>query len=465
MNLKPKGRMAGLFVMTVATALLASCGGGSEESSHAATASAWTAPVLLSSLDSDADGPRLGADGSGNVAVLWSQYDDTQATPQYRVWMNYWRSGKGWLGSNSIDSGNRRDPVFTLGADGRNRAVWSTATGDQLLYTEFQVNEGNNGPGSYDTSWNHPRSTFVSGTGLGNPQVLSYGSNQTLMVYTVSGSPTVVKASVGGGGGVSSSSTVQLSGVSAASLPQLVRLPNDNALAVWCENGLLTSRRFDGSTWASAVQNADGCVDLNLRLAVSADGSKVVAAGQRNYKGELHVWRYDTGTNAWSDAGSGGLPYPKATTPPAIGVDNAGHILLAWVSYDVNTSRSSLMASVGTRSYILGVLQPINGWSEPVRLDDTARGNVASPQLALDSLGNAYAVWTQYGSGGWDVLARHFNASTFTLGSIESLENDAGAAYKPQLLFDSNDKAVVAWGFVSGISGDSHSGIRAVRHQ
>jgi hypothetical protein len=459
-----RSQSAGIVLMST---LLAACGGGGGDEAGLSNTPAvvgWSAPVTLSSLDSDADGPRLGADASGNVAVLWSQYDDTQGAPVYRVWMNYWRTGKGWLGSNGIDSGNRRNPVFTMGADGSNRAVWPTAVGDQLLYTEFQANEGNSGPGSYDTSWNHPRSTFVSGSGLGNPQVITYGSNQTLVVYTVNGSPTVVKASVGGGGGVSSSSTVQLSGATAASMPQLLRLPNDNALAVWCENGLLTSRRFDGTGWAAAAQASD-CVDVNLRLVVSADGTKVVAAGQKNYKGELHVWRYDTGTNAWSDTAESVLPYPHDTTyPPALAIDNAGRVLLVWVDYDSDTGRRSLWASVGTRSSAVGVLTSMDNWSAPLRIDDTTTGKVASPQVAIDGNGNVYAVWTQYSSH-WDVLARRFNSSTFTLGGIEALESDTGEAYKPQILFDSNNKAVVAWGYVSGISGDSHSGIRAVHHQ
>lgn len=458
-RLKSTGtRSAGhVLLIAVLTVLLAACGGG-DGGPGDTPSSGWTSPVTLTTLDGDADVPRLAVDASGNVAAVWTQFNDTLPSPQYTLWSNYWRSGTGWLGAAELVHGGVRRPWLMMDAAGRNRVTWPSAAGDKLLFTEFSVT----GAGPYHLDWMYSPSTFLTGSGLGNLQTVLFGSDQTLMGFTVNGSPVTLKASSGSNTG---SSPLQLSGTNAASLPQLVRLSGDNTLVVWCENGVLTSRRFNGSSWAAAVQNSDGCVDKNLRLAVSRDGSKVVAAGQRNYKGELHVWRYDTISNAWSDAGSGGLPYPKDTRyAPAVAIDNAGRILLVWASFDADTSRLSLWASAGTRSYIIGVLTPLDGWSEPVRVDDTTRGNIATPQLALDSLGNAYAVWTQY-NGHWDVLARHFNASTFTLGGIESLEGDTSDAYQPQLVFDSHDKAVVAWGFVSGISGDSHSGIRSVRRQ
>lgn len=464
---KSKNLLTGVAVAGACLALLGACGGGdgAEGGSESSASSAWMTPLTLSRVDGDADGPSLAVGGDGEVAVLWSQYDDTLASPAYTLWLRYGKDGSGWSDANSMATASSpaRYPVLSMAANGNNRISWpslvNTATSTQLVCAQLQKPVAAGAAVTLDPAW-----TCITETAATNMMAMSYelsfASNLTLAIY-MKGS--VLKALYGGSAGAYSGTTVTLSGAGTASQPQLLRLPNNNALVAWCENGLLTSRRFDGANWTAAAQASD-CVDTNLRLAVSADGTKVVAAGQKNYKGELHAWRYDTGTNAWSGTGDGSLPYPhESTYPLAVAVDNTGHILLAWADYDSGTSRRSLRASVGTRSYILGVLTPIDSWSEPARLDNTALGDIAYPQLAMDSQGNAYAVWTQHDINGWDLYARRFNAASTAWTGIEALDTTNDDAYKPQLVFDSRDKAIVAWGFVKGRYDDAVSGIRATR--
>ncbi len=458
------GKWTAGFAVTMTTAvLLAACGGGSEDGTNTQAAAGWSAPVTLSVLDGDADAPSLAVDGHGNAAVAWTQYDDALPAPAYTLRLDYWKDGSGWLGEAGNVAAPWRRPQLLMTASGNNRLSWPGLSGPTLPCTRFQVPSPASLPVAPDAAWTCINESSTASGMVAIPyDVAGLADNLTLIAYVAGGD---VKALYGATPGSYGGTTLTLSASAGTTgTPQLARLAGGDVLVAWCESGLLTSRRFNGSNWTAATQ-ASGCVDKNLRLAVSADGTQLVAAGQKTYKGELHVWRYSTVVNAWSDTGDASLPYPHDSTyPPAVAVDNAGHILLAWVDYDSDSNRRSLRASVGTRSYIIGVLTPIDGWSEPVQLDDEARGDVAGPQLALDSAGNAWAVWTQYG-GHWDVLARHFEASTFTLGGLQLLENDTGDAYGAQVAVDSNDKAVVAWGYVSGISGDSHSGIRAVRHQ
>lgn len=462
--MKSKNLLTGASVTGACLLLLAACGGGGDSSSGSAASSAWITPVTLSRVDGDADGPSLAVGGDGEVAVAWSQYDDTLVSPAYTLWLRYGKDGSGWSDANSIATAESpaRHPRLFMDASGDNRLSWPEMGGTGLPCASFPLPA----PGAavtLDPSW-----TCITESGVANTNMqavsydLSFASNLTLATYMKGG---VLKALYGGLPGVFSGTTVTLSGAATASQPQLLRLPDNKALAVWCENGKLSSREFDSSTGSwSGVAEAVDCADKNLRVATSPDGSRVVAVGQKNAAGALRVWRY-TGA-IWSEA-SGSLPLPNyASYPAAVAIDNDDRILLAWLVRSGVKDRPSLWASVGTRTYVGSpVLIPVDSWSEPVRLDNPALGDVAYPQLAMDSQGNAYAVWTQHDINGWDLYARHFKADSAAWGGIEALDTANDDAYKPQIVFDSKDKAIVAWGFVKGRYDDTVSGIRATRHK
>ncbi|HEX6592488.1 MAG TPA: hypothetical protein VF050_10855 [Moraxellaceae bacterium] len=467
--MKSENLLTGIAVVGTCFFVLTACGGGdgSESSSASAATSAWITPLTLSRVDGDADGPSLAAGADGEVAVVWSQYDDTLASPAYTLWLRYGKDGAGWSEANSLANAASpaRHPVLSMAANGNNRIAWPSlfneASSLKPACGQFQKPATAAAALTLDPPWICITEVGATNT-LAVSYDLSFASNLTLATYMKGG---VLKALYGGSAGMYSGTTVTLSGAATASQPQLLRLPDNKALAAWCENGKLSSREFQTNpdSWAGVAEGVN-CGDKNLRLALSPDGTRVAAVSQFNYKGQMNVWRYLGGF--WSDVG-GSLPYPHDSIyPPAIAIDNNDRLLLVWASYDNVSERRSLWASVGTRSYVGSpVLIPVDSWSEPVRLDNPALGDVAYPQLAMDRKGDAYVVWTQHDINGWDLYARHFNASGVSWGGIEALDTANDDAYKPQIVFDSKDKAIVAWGFVKGRYDDTVSGIRATRHK
>jgi hypothetical protein len=77
-------------------------------------------------------------------------------------------------------------------------------------------------------------------------------------------------------------------------------------------------------------------------------------------------------------------------------------------------------------------------------LIETNTGTAASPQVAFDSNGHAIAVWTQYDGTKHNIYANRFNGTAW--GTAELIETgDAGNARNPQVAVDSNGNAIAVW--------------------
>jgi hypothetical protein len=66
------------------------------------------------------------------------------------------------------------------------------------------------------------------------------------------------------------------------------------------------------------------------------------------------------------------------------------------------------------------------------------------PQIAVDSVGNAIAVWNQSDGTRNNIWANRFNGTSW--GTAELLETDnADGAFSPQIAFDSSGNAIAVW--------------------
>ena len=84
------------------------------------------------------------------------------------------------------------------------------------------------------------------------------------------------------------------------------------------------------------------------------------------------------------------------------------------------------------------------GWDSSTTLLDIGSGAANDPQIAVDSNGNAIAVWSQVGSSGnQSILANRYSAGVWS-GAVW-LEAGAGDATNPQIAMDNSGNAIVVW--------------------
>ena len=82
------------------------------------------------------------------------------------------------------------------------------------------------------------------------------------------------------------------------------------------------------------------------------------------------------------------------------------------------------------------------GAAEPIETDNA--GGAYLPQIAVDSIGNAMAVWYQSDGTVYNIYANRFDGTN--PGAAELIETDnAGTALRPQIAFDSSDNAIAVW--------------------
>jgi hypothetical protein len=265
-----------------------------------------------------------------------------------------------------------------------------------------------------------------------------------------------------------------------------------NAISVWQEitadrarNAVLASRYLAGGTWstATAIDNPIGNA-VQPQIAMAPDGVAVAAFSQTtaNNGGGMNMitthftglWgapqRIDAGdmynatdpSIALAPDGTAtavfaqgvGDPYSRAmvnrSTAPSIWsgritVDLAGaispqvatsnaHTLMTWVQVTGVSTRSLWSSN------LIGGL-----WSSPLLITSDAHLLESPIRVALDTSGNATAVWAMKLGGRYEVRSARFDAINRTWGGITTLNNGTHDALEPQLGLDANGNVLVVW--------------------
>ena len=131
---------------------------------------------------------------------------------------------------------------------------------------------------------------------------------------------------------------------------------------------------------------------------------------------------------------------------PRVAMDGSGNAVAVWHQSD--GTRDNIWANRYT---------PSGGWGTATLIETDNAGNACYPQVAMDGSGNAIAVWYQYDGTRYNIWANRYTPSggwgTATL--IET--DDAGNAAIPQVAMDSSGNAVAVW-YQSDGTRDQHLG-------
>ncbi|WP_339672576.1 Ig-like domain-containing protein [Dasania marina] len=299
----------------------------------------WGTAALIETNDAGpAATPQLAIDDDGNVLVVWSQSNGSVAS----VWANRYTVGAGWGVAGLLevdDTGAVLNPKIAVDNNGNTFAIWSQYDGPHGI------------PGGTAKSY-----IWVNYYTVG----IGWGVAEQIEAHSQGG----------------------------AGYPEIAFDDEGNALAIWTQTGVAehiwASRYSVGAGWGVAEE--------------------IEAAGM----------------------GNGFLP--------DIAFDDAGNAIAVWGQYDgVNTN-------IWSNRYAAGV-----GWGEAERIENSAVDSGSFPRIAVDSLGSALVVWQQMDSGRSSIWANRYSLNV-GWGEAELIEsNDVGHAYAPHLAVDSNGNAMAIW--------------------
>lgn len=323
--------------------------------------------------------PKIDVDSNGNALTVWQQRDGVREN----IWSNRYTSGIGWGTATLIESntGDAISPQLVIDSNGNALAVWQQSDGIR------------------NNIWSN---RYTLGTGWGVATLIE---------------------SDNAGDAVS---------------PQIAIDNNGNALAVWTQHdgtrGNIWSNSYTSDTgWGAAImiESGDGKA-FGPQIAVNNSGNALAVWHQ---KGVIHddIWsnRYTVGAG-WGTAELIESDNVGPADFPQIAIDNNGNALAVWNQYD------GIRHNIISNRYVSGV-----GWGSATVIESENAGHALSPQIAIDTSGNAIAGWFQNDGVNNKVWINRF---TFGVGWGTAMVF-AGSDYSgtPQIAIDANGNALVLW--------------------
>lgn len=223
--------------------------------------------------------------------------------------------------------------------------------------------------------------------------------------------------------------------------PKIAIDDNGNAIAVWSVDigpysNLVASRYESGTGWSPEVpiEFNDSGSAWDPEIAFDGSGNAIV------------VWTQYNGTSQdiWSNrykVGSG-WDTPESIDSsngqpyiPQIAVDSGGNAIAVW--YQTNVTYTDVWAN----RYSIG-----QGWGNAVLLETEDLGSARVPQIVLDEWGDGIAVWGQSNGSAKNIFARSYEfGQGWNATALISSNNPANDAVDPYIAIDGNGNAIVIW--------------------
>ena len=163
-----------------------------------------------------------------------------------------------------------------------------------------------------------------------------------------------------------------------------------------------------------------------------------ITTGVRDVAGNAlnagYTWSFTSRDGTWGTASPIETGDSGDGTGPQIAIDSTGNGLLVWEGYD------GTRINIWANRYVPGT-----GWDTPAPIETDDSGDANNPQVAVDADGNAIAVWHQSDGIRDNIWANRYVPGT-GWGTAELIETDnAGSASPPQVAVDSSGNAIAVW--------------------
>jgi hypothetical protein len=173
--------------------------------------------------------------------------------------------------------------------------------------------------------------------------------------------------------------------------PSIALDQNNNAYAIWRGEKIFFSSRPAGGAWGDIVPVSSGInFVVNPDMTVDSDGNAYAVWTDSKQGGGDILFSFRPAGGAW---GADIIVNDETPTAfrmnPAIAVDGSGNALAIWE--DTRNGGLDLYASC----------RPAGGsWGDDVKVNETSSlKKTFAPAIALDRMGNAYALWIEAASG------------------------------------------------------------------
>ena len=345
--------------------------------------------------------PQIAFDPNGNAMAVWSQSDGIQ----YSVWANRYKPGSGWGVPELVEeekTGGASDPQIAIDASGNALVVWkqSDSNGVRRVWANRSASGARWNPGAAELIENG------AGT-ISSPQIAFDSSGNAMAVWSQwDGTRYNIWANLNSpidGWDADAAKMIEADNEGDAYTPQIAFDVNGNALAVWYQfdrNGKssIWANRYSsgsgpGSGWHSAekIEADDTGNVLSPQIAIGPDGDALVVWSQSRNGGTDNIWsnRYTAGSGPNSGWNTNAAQLIETVdtgdaSSPQIAFDPEGNALAVW--YQTDGTRYDIWAN----RYIPG-----RGWGTAELIEFDKLGDAENPQIAIDSSGNALAVWEQ----------------------------------------------------------------------
>ena len=355
---------------------------------------------------------------------------------------------KTWRTTELIETNNAGDansPQVAIDASGNALAVWAQSDGTRL-------NVWANRYTAATSSWG--TAALIESDDLGgvaNPQIAMDTSGNALAVWEQSdGSRFNIWANRFTAANNSWGTAVLIENNDAgnASAPQIAVDANGDALVVWAQSDgtrfNIYSNRFtaSSSSWAAPVViEADNVADAySPQIAIDANGN-AMAVWQQFEAGTFNIWanRYTSATGKWGTAALIETSNAGNASNQKIAVDTAGNALAVWTQFDGTTNHI----------YANRFTAASSSWGVAAVIR-TGTGDTDRPQIAFDASGNALAVWDQHDGTRRNIHANRYIAATGSWGVPTVIESNAGGASRAQISVDASGNALAVWTQLDG---------------
>ena len=257
-----------------------------------------------------------------------------------------------------------------------------------------------------------------------------------------------------GGGSWGATTLVGSASAGDADTPQIAFDANGNAMAVWTQVDLTSyyfsdmwASRFTasagGGSWGTATLIAPNNMGnaINPQIAIDVNGNALVVWVQF-YGFSRDIWsnRFSSAGGSWGTATLIETANTGNALEPQIAVDATGNALAVWTQsdgtrYNIWANRFTVAAGGG------------GSWGAATLIQSDTVRDAGEPQIAFDSSGNAMAVWAQSDGLRDTIWASRFAAAYGGSWGAPSLieSNITAPAKTPQIALDTNGNAMAIW--------------------
>lgn len=400
---------------------------------------AWGEPVALE-VDgtADASNPRVAVDSHGNAMAVWRQSSSVQAR-RYLL-------GTGWEPSRIVHQGGSIFPPEVAVASERTAmAVWNeTQSGTSSVWASHYTPQTLLNPNS---GWDDAEALeFNASTNTRDPHVAMHPNGDAVAVWV---QPDGARDSVWANrydpmNGWSGPELIESNQAGHAARPRVAIDPDGNAMAVWVQRDgsrpdIWANRFTPQNGWGTAkrIETEDGDAEAAPQVAVDLEGNATV------------VWHQISGprTNAYANRFT-----PEGDWEDAEPIEVAdGDAFVPQVAVDSNGNAIAVWSQMGDvhRDIWANRFSPDAGWGTPELLEIDSAGSASAAWVAVDPNGNAIAAWVQHDGSTPNLWANRYTPSGGWQGAV-LLENRAARTTSAHVGVSPKGSAVVVWGELAG---------------